>query len=90
MKVLVVYDITSDRLRNKISEALKDFGLVRIQKSAFIGELNSEERKDVENFLKRQPLEKNDRIDIFPICTRDLKVHVRIGPGGLMRGERWD
>ena len=28
MKVLVVYDITNDSLRNKIADILKDFGLV--------------------------------------------------------------
>ncbi len=90
MKVLVVYDITNDSLRNKIAEILKDFGLMRIQKSAFIGYLSSQERKDLEKVLSRKPLEKNDRIDIFPICDRDLKVHSRIKHDGVFYGESWD
>ena len=90
MKVLVVYDITNDSLRNKIADILKDFGLVRIQKSAFIGYLTSEERKDLEKILSRKSLEGNDRIDIFPICDRDLKFHSRIRHDGIFYGEKWD
>ncbi len=78
MKVLVVYDITDDNLRNRIAEILKDFGLFRIQKSAFIGELSSEERKDLERVLQRRELGDNDKIDIFPVCLKDLKLHSRI------------
>ena len=89
-KVLVVYDITDDSLRNKIADILKDFGLVRIQKSAFIGNLTSEERKDLERVLSRKNLEGRDRIDIFPICERDLKVHSRIRHDGIFYGEKWD
>ncbi len=90
MKVLVVYDITDDNLRNKIAEILKDFGLVRIQKSAFIGYLTSEERKDLEKVLSRKSFEKNDRVDIFPICDRDLRFHTRIKRDGVFYGESWD
>jgi len=90
MKVLVVYDITDDSLRNKIAEILKDFGLFRIQKSAFIGVLSSEERKDLEKILSRKNLDKNDRIDVFPICERDLRVHSRIKSDGIIYGDNWN
>ena len=90
MKVLVVYDIANDSLRNKIAEILKDFGLMRIQKSAFIGYLSSQERKDLEKGLSRKSLEGNDRIDIFPICDRDLRFHSRIKHDGVYYGERWE
>jgi len=90
MKVLVVYDISNDNLRNKVAEILKDFGLMRIQKSAFIGYLTSEERKDLEKILSKKKLEENDRIDIFPICDRDLKMHSRIKHDGIYYGEVWE
>ncbi len=90
MKVLVVYDIANDSLRSKISEILKDFGLMRIQKSAFIGYLSSQERKDLEKVLSRKSLEGNDRIDIFPICDRDLRFHSRIKHDGVYYGETWE
>jgi len=90
MKVLVVYDITDNNLRSKVADILKDFGLVRIQKSAFIGYLTSEERKDLEKILSRKNLQANDRIDIFPICDRDLKLHSRIKHDGVFYGDSWD
>ena len=35
----VFYDIPDDNLRRKVSEALKDYGLQRLQKSVFCGYL---------------------------------------------------
>jgi len=74
--VLIVYDISDNGLRNKLAEILKDHGLIRIQRSAFIGELTIQERSDLVQKIKRLPLDRNDRVDFFPICIRDLKLHV--------------
>jgi CRISPR-associated protein Cas2 len=38
-QVLLVYDITDDRKRAKVADACKDYGLDRLQFSAFSGEL---------------------------------------------------
>jgi len=45
MYTLVIYDITDDALRLKVAEVCKGFGLVRIQKSAFLGKIDSQRRK---------------------------------------------
>jgi len=45
MHVLIIYDIKNDRLRTKISNTLKDWGLERIQYSVFIGDLTSDQRR---------------------------------------------
>lgn len=87
MKTLVVYDISSTRLRNKIAEILKDWGLQRIQLSAFIGELTPQERRDLAEYLRRLPLSGHDKIDIFPICVKDLKLHTRVTRDGIKHGE---
>ena len=84
MMTLVVYDISDDNLRNKVADVLKDFGMRRIQKSAFIGRLTFEERKDLITLLKKKRLDENDRIDIFPICERDLKMHTGIVKGSVI------
>jgi CRISPR-associated protein Cas2 len=39
MRLLLVYDIVSDRQRAKVATACLDYGLDRIQYSAFMGEL---------------------------------------------------
>jgi len=36
----VFYDVPDDRLRTKIADVLKDYGLERIQKSVFFGKLS--------------------------------------------------
>lgn len=41
MHKLVFYDIESDKLRTKISQDLEQFGLIRIQKSVFLGHGNA-------------------------------------------------
>ncbi len=40
MKVLAIYDISNNRFRNRVSRKLKDFGLKRVQKSCFAGDLS--------------------------------------------------
>ncbi|ABN69429.1 CRISPR-associated protein, Cas2 family [Staphylothermus marinus F1] len=87
MKTLIVYDISSTKLRSKVAEILKDWGLTRIQLSAFIGELTPQERNDLAEYLKRLPLSERDKIDIFPICIKDLKLHMRIVKGSIKHGE---
>ncbi len=81
--ILVVYDISDDRIRYRLAEILKDFGLERIQKSAFIGELNVQERKDLLEVLRNFPRDSEDRIDIFFICSKDLKLHKKITREGI-------
>ena len=39
MQTLIVYDIPNDRIRGKIADVCLDYGLDRIQWSAFLGDL---------------------------------------------------
>lgn len=86
MRTLVVYDISDDNLRNRLAELLKDLGFVRIQRSAFIGEISEQERRDLEARILRLNRVDDDVIDIFPICERDLKVHSSVRKGEVTRG----
>ncbi len=56
MNCLVVYDITDDGPRKRLATMLQTFGLARIQYSAFIGELNANDRavlaRRVSQFVK--------------------------------------
>lgn len=40
MHCLLVYDIPDDRLRGKVADFCLDFGLDRVQYSAFVGDLS--------------------------------------------------
>jgi CRISPR-associated protein Cas2 len=46
--VLVLYDISDDKTRSKTAEACKDYGLDRIQFSAFCGRLTKTLREELE------------------------------------------
>jgi CRISPR-associated protein Cas2 len=48
-----VYDISDDKTRSRVVQALKDIGFVRIQKSVFCGSLSSQQKKDLVESLKR-------------------------------------
>ncbi|MCS7365010.1 MAG: CRISPR-associated endonuclease Cas2 [archaeon GB-1867-035] len=79
MHTLVIYDITDDKIRDRIATACKEAGLTRIQKSAFLGKLNSQQRKNLKNRLKRILGKNKGNIQIFIICDADIKLREIIG-----------
>lgn len=60
LEYIVVYDIQKDKIRTKVFERLKDFGLIPVQKSAFLGLLNKAELRELKAYLK-ETLEENDK-----------------------------
>lgn len=79
MHTLVIYDITDDKIRLAVAQACKEVGLVRIQKSAFIGEINAQTRKHLKKKLTRILGKSKGNIQIFQICDADLKLREIIG-----------
>ena len=68
MLVLVAYDISENKSRNNLIKRLRYFGLYRIQKSLFAGNLTIRERfnliDDLEIFLSSE----RDNVMVFPVC----------------------
>lgn len=79
MKTLVIYDITDDNLRNAVSEVCKNFGLSRIQKSAFLGDLVSSARKELKAKLQRTLGDAEGNIQIFVLCNACIALREIIG-----------
>jgi CRISPR-associated protein Cas2 len=71
--LVVLYDIQMDRLRAKIAEACLDYGLERIQYSAFMGRLTRNKREEL--FLRLTSIldDKPGKILLQPVCEKDLK-----------------
>jgi CRISPR-associated protein Cas2 len=69
---LVIYDCQNDRIRTKASETCLDYGLARIQFSAFLGKLTRSMREEL--FLKLCGLldDSPARILVQPICQSDV------------------
>lgn len=70
----VVYDIEDDRIRYQIANACKDYGLERIQFSAFLGPLNANKRNELFLRLKKVLGEKPGKVLMIPICEKDQKA----------------
>ena len=52
--VLVVYDIPHDRTRAKVADICQDYGLDRMQYSAFVGELQPVHQEELMAKLRRR------------------------------------
>jgi len=53
MRLLVIYDIPDDRARARVADACLDYGLERIQYSAFVGQLSRVHQREVELRITR-------------------------------------
>jgi CRISPR-associated protein Cas2 len=73
VSLLLIYDIEDDRIRTRVAETCLDYGLERIQFSAFSGKLNRNRRQELALRLVREVEQAAARIRIYPICEDDLK-----------------
>ncbi len=72
MITLFVYDITSDRIRNKVAQFCLDYGLTRIQYSAFLGELNLNRQEELWLKCRRKLGEAPGNLQLFVLTPQDL------------------
>jgi len=73
VRLLVIYDIGDDGLRGHAAELLKDFGLQRVQYSAFAGDLTRNRREMMEIrvealFAQDSRYRPTDRVYVLPMC----------------------
>ena len=67
MRCLLIYDISHDGIRAKVADACLDYGLERIQYSAFLGELNWIHQKELLLQIKRRIGKHDANIQLFPL-----------------------
>jgi len=73
MLIWAIYDISSNKKRDKIVKLCKDYGLYRVQKSVFLGTITSNEIDELVLQSKELINEKKDSVYIFPMCNDDFK-----------------
>jgi CRISPR-associated protein Cas2 len=81
MLTWVVYDISKDRTRTKIAKRCLDFGLQRIQKSVFLGDLAPNRVDEILLFSKELLVPETDSVYIFPMCRVDFDLVRIVGQG---------
>lgn len=74
MICLVVYDITDDKQRKKLTKMLQTYGLSRVQYSAFRGELNAHDRNVLAKRASQFVKDEHDCIFIIPLCSRCIST----------------
>lgn len=67
MQTLLIYDIPDDRARTKIADVCLDYGLLRIQFSAFMGELSRTHQEELMLQIKRRLGRKPGNVQLFPL-----------------------
>ncbi len=81
MLTWVVYDITKDRTRTKIAKRCLDFGLYRVQKSVYLGDLPANRVEEVVLFSQELLDPETDAVFVFPMCRDDFDRVRIVGQG---------
>lgn len=72
-RCLVVYDIANDRIRTKVASICLDYGLSRIQLSAFLGPLSHTHQNELLQRARRRIGASPGHVVIFPLCDTDFQ-----------------
>jgi CRISPR-associated protein Cas2 len=76
----VVYDITSNRIRLKIANVCKDYGLDHTQYSVFSGPLDATRRREMFARLDHTLGNNEGRILMLQLCEKDTAKLQKIPP----------
>ncbi len=79
--VWIVYDIVEDKQRNKVAKKCKQFGLQRVQKSVFLGKLESNRFDELSEICRELIDEDTDSVYLFPFCQEDFRRVQVLGQG---------
>jgi CRISPR-associated protein Cas2 len=67
MLTWVIYDISDDNIRAHTADVCKKYGLYRVQKSCFLGEITKNQRDSMTLELDKL-IEEDDSVYVFPTC----------------------
>lgn len=74
----VIYDISNNKVRCRVSDLCKDYGLERFQKSAFLGNLSRNKAEmlvlEIEKYLNE-----NDKVFVLPAGKEDFAKRIIFG-----------
>ena len=89
MNCLLIYDIPDDRARTKIADACLDYGLDRVQFSAFHGDISRNHQDELFKKLKKLLGKRPGNIQLIAICETDWgQRREHVVNGKLKSGEQ--
>lgn len=78
MNIIVVYDIPNNKIRSKISDICEDYGLDRVQYSAFSGDLARVHQEEMMEKVGKRLGKQPGKIYLYPICQKDWQQRIEI------------
>ena len=88
VRLIVIYDVSDDRDRLRLADTLKRLGLVRIQRSAFVGRGGLALAKDVVRSARRYVRGAADSLIVFVVPNQSLRRALVLGsPMAPLEGE---
>jgi CRISPR-associated protein Cas2 len=81
MRILLIYDIVNDRHRVKIVDACMDYGLDRVQYSAFMGQLGRNHQEELMLRIRAILGDGEGRIHLYPIDEKAWQRRLFIEQG---------
>jgi CRISPR-associated protein Cas2 len=95
MNIWVIYDIASTKAgakrRRNIIKEIESFGLYRVQKSVFLGDIERNRFDELVIFSEDLIDQEHDSVYLFPMCKEDFEAVKIIGKGfdrELVSGEK--
>ena len=79
MRYVIVYDISDDGKRLKVAKVLEQWGLARIQRSAFTGSLQASRARDLARRLELIIDVDSDVVHIIPVQPQDWAKVIVLG-----------
>lgn len=67
MQCLLIYDIPHDGTRQKVADACLDYGLQRVQYSAFVGDLSRTHQRALFGEIERRVRRRSANVQLFPL-----------------------
>lgn len=77
----IMYDIAENKVRNKIAKVCKKYGLTRVQKSIFLGRLDTSRFDELAEYCLDLMDEDTDSVYLFPFCQDDFRRIQVLGQG---------
>lgn len=79
MLVWAIYDISSNKIRSKVAKLCQQYGLYRVQKSVFLGDMPSNRIDELVLHSEELLDTESDSLYVFPMCRKDFAAVRTVG-----------
>ncbi len=78
MQIVLIYDISDTKVRTKVADICQDYGLERVQYSAFTGNLRRVHQEEMLAKMRKRLGKRPGKILLLPACEKDWQARLEI------------